>query len=70
MLIYLQSISYDFLSLLLLISFVSIYITKATSSSSFTNDLNNNYVKRADECKRDFKEKYISICPFAFEKIS
>ncbi len=58
MLIYLQSISFNTLSLLLLISFVSIYITKATSSSSFTNDFNNNnYVKQAEECKIDLTKK-------------
>jgi len=49
MVIYLQSITCDVLLLLLLVSFVSICITKATSTLSFTNDDNNNRIKRADE---------------------
>jgi hypothetical protein len=49
MLIYLQSISCDDLSLLLIVTFVSIYITKATSSSA--NDYNTDFARQAEECK-------------------
>jgi hypothetical protein len=54
MVIYLQTISIDALLLLLLVSLMSICITKATSTLSLINNDNNNEMKRADECKLKF----------------
>jgi hypothetical protein len=39
---------------LLLVSLMSICITKATSTLSLINNDNNNEMKRADECKLKF----------------
>lgn len=53
MIIYWKVILCDIWSLLLL---MNIFITKTTSSSLITNDLdNNNDIKRAEECNINFR---------------
>ena len=52
-------ITSDVVLLFLHISFVSICITKATATHTFSNDENNdhNRIKRADECRRILIDK-------------